>query len=557
MNIQVLKGLNLQNDHTVIKITLSTKPKTELLELIKSYHEVYLRDYEIVENTIIIHSDLDHMWKLIAPVLEKYSTNEWSYDLSKEYIRNEVIKNHVPSMSSIPIFDYAQREGIEITQYFVEEGFSTKQELNSFNKYYILGCGVETESFSGISSSHDSYIGFKTQRDKWATNTIVQRLRLPIAKWDLIESEEHLKELFNSYNKPVVIKPTGLTQGNGVVTKIDTLEKAIEGYRYAMSCINEKPRQKYQYKVMIQEQVQGDDYRFLTIDGKMFIATKRVPAFITGDGKSTIKELIDETNRDPRRDINNPAHILKPIQYDEMLDKYLSEQNLTLEYIPKDQERVYVRKVASMSQGGITEDVTDNVHPQLKSIVESISSTNKSYVMGIDVICKDISQPLTKDNGSIIEINTMNEAYLNAFPVIGRQYPEIGEIFVQKLLSKNPKCSKYVTVGLTHENIKSTILTNIDTNKNIGIYINKKIYINNYEISQEEDIWRAIEALKLNKSLDIIIINHETEDSVREYGLGFSRIDEIVLNKNTTSSETISKLLGYRNLGLINKVSQI
>ena len=518
---------------------------------------MYLRDYEIVENTIIIHSDLDHMWKLIAPVLEKYSKNEWSYDLSKEYIRNEIIKKHVPSMSSIPIFDYAQREGIEITQYFVEEGFSTTQELSSFNNYYILGCGSETESFSGISSSRDSYVGFKTQRDKWATNTIVQRLRLPIARWDLIESENQLKDIFEKYNKPVVIKPTGLTQGNGVVTKISTIEKAIEAYRYAKEMINAKPRQKYQYKIMIQEQVQGDDYRFLTIDGNLFIATKRVPAFVVGNGQLNIRQLIEETNRDPRRDVNNPAHILKPIHFDEMLDKYIAEQNLTLEYVPKDQEKVYVRKVASMSQGGITEDCTDRVHPQMKAIVESIAKTNKSYVMGIDIICRDISQPLTKENGSLIEINTMNEAYLNAFPVIGRQYPEIGEIFVQKLLSKNPKCTKHISIGLDINTIQSTLLANIDLTKSIGMYVNKKIYINNNEIGQENDTWRAIEALKLNKALHVIIINYETEQEVLDNGLGFSRIDEVILNKTKTSSETISKVLGYRNLGLINKVTQI
>ena len=101
---------------------------------------------------------------------------------------------------------------------------------------------------------------------------------------------------------------------------------------------------------MIQEQVYGEDYRLLVINGKPQIATKRIPAFVTGDGSKSIKELIEQENSDPRRDIKNPAHILKPIKIDEPLIKYLTQQNLTLDSIPEKGQRVYVRKVASMSQ---------------------------------------------------------------------------------------------------------------------------------------------------------------------------------------------------------------
>jgi cyanophycin synthetase len=74
-----------------------------------------------------------------------------------------------------------------------------------------------------------------------------------------------------------------------------------------------------------------------------------------------------------------------------------------------------------MSQGGITEDFTDQVGPEIKYIVESIASSIHAFVVGVDILCRDISKPLTKDNGGIIEINTKPEAYLNLYPVIGKQ----------------------------------------------------------------------------------------------------------------------------------------
>jgi len=39
----------------------------------------------------------------------------------------------------------------------------------------------------------------------------------------------------------------------------------------------------------------------LVVDGKVVAVAERVPAHVVGDGKSTIEELIDQTNLDPNR----------------------------------------------------------------------------------------------------------------------------------------------------------------------------------------------------------------------------------------------------------------
>ena len=98
---------------------------------------------------------------------------------------------------------------------------------------------------------------------------------------------------------------------------------------------------------MIQEQVQGENYRLLVIDGKLEIATKRIPAFVIGDEQKNIKQLIEETNNDPRRDTTNPAHTLKPIIIDKPLEECLKEQKLSLKDTPEKNEKIYVRKQES------------------------------------------------------------------------------------------------------------------------------------------------------------------------------------------------------------------
>jgi len=555
MNIKVLQGLNLKSPTTVIEGHLDAQPKTELIDLIKSFHPVFLEDYKVDKNTVIIYSKLPHLWKEILKAINYQSTGDWSEKMTKDYLLNIVIKKQVLSMSTIPILHAAQQMGYEITQFFIEEGITPETFPSKLNRYYVIGAGRESQITISISSSKDSYLAKMSQEDKSITNTVFDRLQLPIAKWELINSLEHLKEVFKKYNKPVVIKPSSLTGGHGVTTNINTLEQAVWAYNEADKAFGDLIRSKYSRAILIQEQVYGEDYRLLVINGVLRLVTKRIPAYIIGDGNKSIKELIADTNKDPRRDKSNPTHVLKPIEFDDSLNQFLKEQSIDLSTIPKKDEKVYVRKVASMSQGGITEDFTDKVHPQIKMVVESLSSSLHAYVLGVDILCKDISKPLNMDNGSIIECNTMPESYLNAFPAIGRQYPEIGRWVIEGLIDINNPTKRIVYIGNDLKKLTAYLKINLNdyNSERIGIYSNKKIYINEEEIKSHVETWKAIEALKINSSLSTIALHYSSLEEVENTGLGFDRIDKLLIEKNVEANT----FEGYRSLGLITKIEII
>lgn len=533
MEVNVLQGLNLESEITTIKISLDGKEvPTELLDRIKSFGEVFLYEYLLKDQNLTVRSRLPHLWKEIAKGLNRFSTNEWDLSTLESYILEEVINSQVKSMSTIPILEAAMKKGYEITQTMISEGIDYYSPHNgsSWNRRYAIGAGQEVEHVASVSSTKDSYLAQKLQRDKWSTNTLVSRLSLPIAKWEIIESKEHLERVFPNYPTPVVIKPGGLTGGSGVTTNIMTIEHALKAYDYALGKINAKIRSEWQQKVMIQQQVSGDDYRILVIDGKMRIATKRIPAFVVGDGKKSIRQLIEETNKDPRRDTKNPRHTLKPIGFDTLLEEFLSEQDLTLESVPKADEKVFVRKVASMSQGGITEDFTNKVHPQIKYIVESLAATIKAFVLGVDIICKNISKPLTLENGSLIEMNTMPEAYLNSFPVIGKQYPEIGEMIIEGLMKDKKITQKIVFIG-EYDKPFAEILLNMGVDLEVettGGYSSGSMFIEGEEIQNGLEVWKAVESLKLNGLLSTVILHYRNLKEVEQVGLGFERINLLV-----------------------------
>ena len=60
-------------------------------------------------------------------------------------------------------------------------------------------------------------------------------------------------------------------------------------------------RKMYQSRVIVERYITGEDYRLLVINYKLVAAAKRTPAHVIGDGISTVRELVDKVNKDPRR----------------------------------------------------------------------------------------------------------------------------------------------------------------------------------------------------------------------------------------------------------------
>ncbi len=555
-----IQGLNLESQYTTVKIPLEgshIEEITKLLDKINSFHPIFLFEYIVSPTELIIRSKLPHLWRESEETLNKLSKGEITFEDANEYVVNTVISSRVKSMSTIPVLYAAHQLNIETNLAILNKTRSKSFELGysgTYNRYYVIGCGKGSQITISIGSSGDSTFGFKVQRDKWSTNTIIERLNLPLPQWEIIDDIKDLPEIWDRFQKPVVIKPTGLVGGHGVVVGVDTLEKAEKAFKFGKAAAEGK--REYQKKIMIQQQIQGEDYRLLVVDGKLEIVTKRIPAFVIGDGKNTIKQLIEETNKDPRRDIKNPAHILKPIKIDEPLTEYLTEQGYTLESIPEKDIKVQVRKVASMSQGGVTEDFTDQVGKEIRMIAETIASSTHTFVLGVDVLCKDISKPLTPDNGGILEINAMPESYLNFFPTIGTQRGYVAKTYVQKLLKEN-KTQKIVVVGQTTKHIPTLLRKTFFGEKDftIGEIIDNRYLINGLEVNSGSSRWEQVEAIKCNASLDIILLHHRDWNSVKEDGLGFDHIDTLYVTKEMSKEKEYMKIVKkYRSMKLINKI---
>ena len=85
------------------------------------------------------------------------------------------------------------------------------------------------------------------------------------------------------------------------------------------------PRQQSRSRYVIAESfVTGFDHRMLVVNNELVAVAKRVPGHVVGDGKSTIAELVDIVNSDPRRGIGHEK-VLTRIEIDGQAEELLEE----------------------------------------------------------------------------------------------------------------------------------------------------------------------------------------------------------------------------------------
>jgi len=265
------------------------------------------------------------------------------------------------------------------------------------NKYSLcqLGYGSNQKRIQATVTSQTSSIGVEIACDKEDTKFLLEAAEVPVPKGDIVRSEAGLKDAVERIGYPLVMKPINGNHGRGITTDVRNWEDA---------CIALEAAKEVSRSVIIEKFIVGDDYRLLVIDHKLVAAAKRTPAHVMGDGKSTIQQLIDKTNSDPRRGYGH-ENVLTQITVDAMTMGLLEEKELTLDSIILKDEFLKLKDTANLSTGGTAEDVTEIVHPFNVFMAERISRIIGLDVCGIDIMTTAIDQPLTETGGAVLEVN--------------------------------------------------------------------------------------------------------------------------------------------------------
>jgi cyanophycin synthetase len=390
------------------------------------------------------------------------------------------------------------------------------------NSLVQLGYGINQMRFQATITCKTSSIAVDIACNKEQTKKMLEAASIPVANGGICVVEEDLEEVIQKIGYPIVIKPLDGNHGKGASINIKNKKDAIEGLAYA---------KKYSHRVIVEKFITGFDFRVLIIDNKLVAAAKREPAHIKGDGVLTIQELIEETNKDPRRGYGH-ENVLTQIDVDRDTTDLLDKLNYTLDTIPKKNEVVYLKSTANLSTGGTSIDVTDMMHPENIFLCERISRVIGLDVCGVDIMAKNLTQPLKENGGCILEVNAAPGFRMHLAPSEG--LPRNVAAPVIDMLYPPGKPSRIPIIAVTGTNGKTTttrLLAHIVKNNGykVGFTTSDGIYIQNH-MMEKGDTTGPISAEYILKDPTVEFAILETaRGGILRSGLGFSRCDIAII----------------------------
>jgi len=333
-----------------------------------------------------------------------------------------------------------------------------------------FGWGAKQRRIQAAEIDSTSAIAEAIAQDKDLTKSLLHAAGVPVPMGRPAHSLSEAWSVAMEVGLPVVVKPQDGNQGKGV--SVNITDRAAFDAAYTTA-------ERYG-TVMVEKFLPGHDYRLLVVGNKLVAAARREPPLVVGDGKHTVRQLVDLVNADPRRGTGHSTSLTK-IRFDDIAIGRLHEQNLEPESIPPKGRRVILRNNANLSTGGTATDVTDDVHPEVAARVIEAAQMVGLDICGVDVVCESVMRPLEEQNGGIVEVNAAPGLRMHISPsygkgrdvgkaVIDHMYPDgdTGRVPVIAVTGTNGKTT---TVRLTAHLLKAQGLRVGMTNTD-GVYVN-------------------------------------------------------------------------------------
>ncbi len=266
------------------------------------------------------------------------------------------------------IVDEARRRGVHVEITDAEGGF-----FRLSNGGRSVHC---RESLSEMTSG----VAMSICDDKAVTRRVVERAGLVVPEQMTADGDEEALAGFLTKHGRVVVKPARGEQGRGVAVGLDTIEDIKAAIAVAREVCD---------RVLIEACFEGEDLRLVVIDFKLVAAAIRRPPHVIGDGRQTVRQLIETLSR--RRAAATGGESTIPI--DGETERCLQMSDLTFDDVLEEGRDVVVRKAANLHTGGSIHDVTSIVHPRLVEAAVKAARAIDIPVVGIDFMVKAPTEP--------------------------------------------------------------------------------------------------------------------------------------------------------------------
>jgi cyanophycin synthetase len=415
------------------------------------------------------------------------------------------------------------------------------------NSLVQLGYGINQMRFQATITCKTSNLAVDIACNKEETKRMLHDASIPVAKGDICVDEEDLKTCIDRIGYPIVLKPLDGNHGKGASINVINWEDAVEGLGFA---------KKYSRRVIVEKFITGHDFRILVIDNKMVAAAQRVPANVVGDGKQNIQQLIDETNKDPRRGYGH-ENVLTEITVDRDTTDLLDKKGYNLETVPQKGEVVYLKSTANLSTGGTSIDITEMIHPENVFLAERISRVIGLDVCGIDIMAKNLTQPLKETGGVVLEVNAAPGFRMHLAPSEGLARNVAAPVI--DMLYPLGKPSRIPIIAITGTNGKTTttrLLAHIVKNNGfkVGFTTSDGIYVQNHMLEKGDTTGPLSAEFILKDPTVEFAILETARGGILRSGLGFSKCDIGIITNIQEDHLGISDIHDLNDLARVKSV---
>lgn len=289
----------------------------------------------------------------------------------------------------IIIFIYLKKKE-QVIESMIFDSINMKNIYKKYNIELINNSLKKENKIINFENHFNKINAKKLSNNKIETSNLLKKYNIPVSnfyEWDNeISTSQNITIINNKLNYPLVVKYIYGEKGKDVYTDINSIE-------YLLNSIN-KLKNKNKNKIMIEEQIEGNKYRIMVLNGKIIFACHHVSPKIIGNGSSTIKQLI---NNYP---INTGLSSINIIN-----EELIKQQGYELNDVLEKSKVISVTNIISIINGGKEKYIEENeIHPSNIDMFKKVNKVIGLKFSGIDYISNSLKEPYYV-NGKILEVN--------------------------------------------------------------------------------------------------------------------------------------------------------